>query len=253
MFKSLFLACVLALSSISCFTKNEVRITPSSLADKIEDRLAPVKLKAEMADPTFFVESHYEGLGVATGSAVAISDKVLISAYHVVSPDPVYGENGEITGYIYPKISIQKSLPDGLFISTGKVLAFDLTNDLVAIGTEVATPYFASILPANAAFSRFPLFTSVFASGHPAGVAYPTLTDGRIQQFQDWLGKTRFSYSAWFGNSGGPVFVFSDGKWRLYSIVQALHVSQGLPVTWLQYGVATETLYRFMEGLPSVR
>lgn len=236
--KALLLLSILSIglvAPIACSKAPAISITLAT------DNGAAGILASQVADPTVKIEAGYGDLGTANGSGVLISSDIVITAYHVI--EPYIAPDGKKTE---PAVFVLKEGGRSLFISSARPVAVDLTNDLAAVRLETPSDRFAAL---KSPFNAFPLFTRVLASGYPVGCNSATVTEGRIQQFNDGKdNKTRFSYLGWYGNSGGPIFIFSDGKWRLYSIAQQVYVD-GIPVPWMSLGVKTEILYSFIEGL----
>ena len=228
------LLALLAASPLACNTYSISVISPVS---READELA---LYQSMAEVTLLV------LGESgTGSGVAFDGgKKVLTAAHVVSHDePVLDENGQVIlgedGY--PKVVAVQELAavmKGPFLTETKIVKFDPELDLAILELEVPWTHGTSFVPSVT------LFEKCWSSGHPLGVTDTTIIEGRVQSLWDH-GFLRYSALTVFGNSGGPIFVFRDGKMVVSSICQMVYVDADA-VTHLGLGVLPDKMVEFL-------
>ena len=157
-----------------------------------------------------------------TGSGVVIALDLVLTAAHVVShreviqgPDGRPAEGELIVG----KVAVLKQAYLPVFLSDAEVVKIDDKLDLAILRLKTPWPYTIARLSPTDPY----LYQKAWASGHPHGVTDTQVAEGRIQDLWD-DGFIRYSSPTTFGNSGGPVFIRSGGKYFVSSIVQRVHV-----------------------------
>jgi S1-C subfamily serine protease len=161
-----------------------------------------------------------------TGSAVMVGRGVAITNCHVIENMKAIwlwiGQNR------YPALPLKKQCED----------------DLALLGTTAPAPAvpIATSLPS--------LDEEVIAIGYPYGdvLRLQVVTYGRYQ------GATRrglVAYTAQVspGNSGGGLFVYQDGAWRLVGITSQVFAHHGTPVPYLAFAVPLASIQRLLSAV----
>ena len=239
---------VLALVAMAgCTTYNVEVITKPAV--QVDDRADANELHQELAMATVLVRTDS-----GTGSGVVVADgSLVLTAAHVVSHlEPEYDMDGNLKrnpdGSLIPKVVpeipvVFKNLGITPFLSGAEVIKIDVEKDLAVLKLAVKWPYTSAKLAQSDPY----LYQKCWISGHPHGVTDTYITEGRVQDLWD-DGFVRYSAPTTFGNSGGPVFIREDGKYRLTSIVQRVHVEgMGVAVNHLGLGALPDVVREFLK------
>lgn len=245
----LILLLAVLVSPVAC-TMNEYRVTTIT-SSPIGDREDALEMLRDMGLVTVLVQS--EG---GLGSAVVFGDGTMaLTAAHVVSHrEPLVEEDGSYKRgpdgrilfgpAIIEEAAVMKSTGGPAPFLTGvEVIKFDEELDLAILKLAQAYPY------GNAKFALFEpiLYQKCWISGHPLGVTDTTITEGRVQALWD-DGFVRYTSLSTFGNSGGPVWIRENGKYRVWSICQRVHTGRaGDAITHMGLGVLQGKMQAFVE------
>lgn len=233
--KQLFtaLAVVMALaigSPTGCTTNYNV-----SLASQ---ELDITQLKFEMADPTMLVlrESGGSGSGFVFGNGW-----YLLTAAHVIASKP-NPDGSEPESPTDPVIVLKKSGPITVFSCKTEVVKVDFKLDLAVL--KLASQWRSNVIISK---TDPKLYEKCWIAGHPLGVTYTNITEGRVQCLNDEE-YVRYSALSIFGNSGGPVFKFEDGHFQVFSICQKVYTTGDRnAVTHMGLGVMPFQLRAFVK------
>lgn len=169
---------------------------------------------------------HVIQVGEGNGSGVMIEQFLMLTAAHVV------GNGKDVT--VGPR-----KLP-------AKLLYIDRANDIALLHVAIACPCAPIATPPA-------VDDPVVIIGFPINqhVHVQMATEGLIQG--RWDNRLTMSANAAGGNSGGGVFVYQEGQWKLAGIlVEVAGWCMGgmmcFPVTHISRAVATETMTQFLRG-----
>lgn len=197
--KLLLQACALFVALTACSA-------PAPTGDH-EDRDA---LLAQVAAPSVQVKRTVDA---GSGSGVVVFQNetyaLVLTAAHVV-----LSEDGST-----PPVMVSRRFPD-VAPTPGQIVQMDGQRDLALVRTAPVWPRVASVI-STGGLSRVGWGSRVVIFGHPLGVEEGMITEGRITSTNSG-GRLRYSAPSCYGNSGGGVFVFDDGRWRALSIVQRI-------------------------------
>lgn len=219
---SLLLATMLACAPtglISCASQ-------SSMQDCAIHHPSMDKIFNEVALPTYKLLGQ-DGEAEWTGSAVAVGPRLLVTASHCVV---------DHTGKPAEKIHIFSKIGKHKVIADAKVVRSIINQDLALLSVEVDLPYIAEVLSYEDLLMDVKWGTHVWVSGHALGVDEPVVTDGWINSVDD-SGWIRYSAPQIYGNSGGPVYGYFNGKFKVVSIAQAGYTAGMSMVTHMSLGV----------------
>jgi S1-C subfamily serine protease len=206
----------------------------------IDDRSEAVELYRELNLSTCLIRAE-----TGLGSGVILSRDLVLTAAHVVSHSPIVADDNGNPKRGEPEIEkcvIIKNAPGIPFLAEAKVIKIDYELDLAVLRLARVWPFTIAKL---ATFDPY-LYQKAWASGHPHGVTDTEITEGRIQDLWD-DGFIRYSSPTTFGNSGGPVFIREDGRFKVSSIVQRVHTEGGgVAVNHLGLGALPENVRDFM-------
>ena len=167
--------------------------------------------------PRSYVEKLYQESG-GTGSAVVIAPGLVLTAAHVAINDKLL-INGKPT----------------------KTIKIDKNKDLALVQASVDCPCAPLGVDVN-------LDDKVMAVGWPLG-HLEMATEGRVQGWMDRLVLTDSTIAP--GNSGGGLFAFQEGKWKLVGVtIQVAGMGWGfgfgLPVLHMVRSVPIQTVKEFI-------
>lgn len=248
-YSGILIVLLVLVSPVACNTVTYRITNDHDVISPVGDREEALELLKDVALPTLLVRA--EG---GLGSAVVFGDGSLaLTAAHVVShrellldkdgaPQrdadgrPIYGS------YVIEKVAVLKSFGPSPFLTGVTVIKFDPDLDLAVLRLAQVYPYgtakFYSVEPY--------LYQKAWISGHPHGVTDTTITEGRIQALWD-DGFIRYSALSTFGNSGGPVFLRENGRYRVFSICQRVHTEGfGIATTHMGLGVLPAKMLDFV-------
>lgn len=189
----------------------------------------------------------------------------VLTCYHVIEEaisvrkeyDPKIGRDRkfEYRQVVTVELFDYKSVPHGRRPVSSSVdadiVAYDKTHDLALLKLRTVNkmPYVANLLPLEAE-SKLVIGTPCYAVGC-ALLHDPILTQGIITHIGDeidykdyWMSSAQII----FGNSGGAVFVFLDGKYYFVGVPSRIDiVGWGSPVTHLGYFTPVHRVYEFLK------
>lgn len=241
--KTLLMAFLVGVSGLTGYvTKPVVNVESPRITVVMDDAAEAAELYRELNLSTVLITADDGGLG----SGVVLRNDLVLTAAHVVSRRSVVTDddgNPKWGPYEPLKSAVLKNLPYGPpFVSGAEIVKIDYELDLAVLKLARVWPYTIAKL---ATFDPF-LYQKVWIAGHPHGVTDTEITEGRIQDLWD-ENFVRYSAPTTFGNSGGPVFIRENGKFRVTSIVQRVHVEGGgVAVNHLGLGALPDKVRDFM-------
>ena len=198
-----------------------------------------IKLLNEVALPTYKVIAKTPD-GTWSGSAVAINEDTLLTAAHVVL-DPA--------GAPIENVMLHRSL-DADVISEAVVVKLDADKDIAILKSKTRLPNWAKVLPFDAISETVTWMAPVVACGNSLGLDDSIVSFGYITSLDDTDQHfIRHNAHTLPGNSGGPVFVLHNNRWKVFSIHQANYlVGFGTPSGQMGLSCNPYTLTTFIEG-----
>lgn len=181
-----------------------------------------------------------------TGLVVAQDDKraLVLTAYHVVE------DNDKFT------ITWNDGMIPNHIRTTGKLVRFDKALDMAILETAPVWSAVATIITEREYDREVTVYQRCLIAGYPVAILGrkndPTrsahLTEGYISDLND-TNLMRTSAPVVYGNSGGGVFMFIRGQWRLVGILRLVMSVDGNwhhPVPHINYATRTEDMLEFL-------
>lgn len=158
-----------------------------------------------------------------TGSAVAIAPRLVATAAHCVG-EYTSSLEGEDPVFEIVEVTLWSRQVKPEFVTVAKVIKLDLPHDLALLETASDMPYFASVIDRPWDLTWF---TPVVASGYSLGWDDSVVTTGHVTSVNSYEGMIQHTASTMPGNSGGPILMWSEGRWRVWGLCHAGAVQLG--------------------------
>jgi S1-C subfamily serine protease len=167
---------------------------------------------------------------LSSGSSVIIAPGYILSAFHIIAGIKIPYEIFIIN--------------DGI-LKPAKVVKSDERNDLVLLSADISCPC-AEFLEGDVDIDEM-----VYSSTFPLFTLYDTqyVTTGIIQKFERKEFVTTLLST--FGSSGGPIFVKSDNKYKLFGLVQSIGKYKGQFYSWMSFGIRKHVIIDFLADTPA--